>query len=41
MSKINNYYNYFLHSFDVKQLIKPKKYLQKEKNLKNIFKIGV
>ena len=31
--KINNYNNYFLHSFDIRQLIK-----QKEKNLKYIFK---
>jgi len=32
--KINNYNNYFLHSFDIKQLIKPKKISTKRKKLK-------
>jgi hypothetical protein len=32
--KINNYNNYFLHSFDIKHLIKPKKISTKRKKLK-------
>lgn len=32
--KINNYNNYFLHSFDIKQLIKSKKISTKRKKLK-------
>ena len=36
--KINNYNNYFLHSFDIKQLIKNQKISTKRKNLKYIFK---
>ena len=32
--KINNYNNYFLHSFDIKYLIKPKKISTKRKKLK-------
>jgi hypothetical protein len=40
--KINNYNNYFLHSFDIKQLIKPKKISTKRKKTQKIYlKIGV
>ena len=39
--KINNYNNYFLHSFYIKQLIKPKNIYEKKKTQKIYLKIGV